>query len=236
MKGCVSTSSTTVALNDTMRLTLGADQTICVESSITLLPQTNAATSIFAWASSNADISTLSSAAVKNPVAMPTDTSRYILTATWGVCSRTDDIIINIKHKPIPNAGLDTAICNQRTQVIPSIATLRGSATNLSGTVNYSWSPARKVNAPLQAVSTAKTDSTQDFTLTVTDNYGCNFSVTDVVTVFVQKPVIAFAGRDTIAMLGKIHQLVATGGLRYEWAPAAPSQPSRYCKSISNPP
>lgn len=219
--GCIANTSAVVALNDTMRLSLGADQTICVESSITLVPQTNPGTSIFTWTSPDAPLTTLNNPAIQNPKATPFDTSTYILNAQWGVCKRADTILINVLHKPIPNAGLDTAICNQATQTIPAVATLNGSATNLSGTVNYSWAPAAKVDFPDQQVTTAHTNSTQNFVLTVTDNYGCNFAETDTVTVFVQPPVIAFAGKDTIAMLNRPHQLTATGGTSYLWSPAA---------------
>ncbi len=221
-KGCLVNTTVTVALNDTMRLELGAPQTICVGSSVTLQPQTNASTTIFTWTAQGQPLSTLSDPAIKNPVATPVDTAIYTLNAQWGICSRQDAIVINVLHKPIVSAGLDTAICNQATQTIPSVATLIGSATDTSGTVNYLWTPSTKVSFPNQAITPAKTDSTQKFVLTVTDNYGCNFTVTDTVTVFVQPPVKAFAGRDTIAMYNRPHQLLATGGVGYLWTPAAP--------------
>ena len=221
-KGCITNTTVTVALLDTMRLELGPNQTICAGSSVTLQPQTNTATTVFTWTAQNVPLSSLSDPKVKNPVATPQDTAIYTLIAQWGICKRQDAVTINVLHKPIVSAGLDTAICNQATQTIPSVATLMGSATNLSGTVNYAWEPANKVSFPTQAVTPAKTDSTQQFILTVTDNYGCNFVVKDTVIVFVQPPVQAFAGRDTIAMYGRPHQLMASGGTGYLWSPAGP--------------
>jgi gliding motility-associated-like protein len=218
-KACTSTATVTVVLVDNMFLTLGADTTICVESSITFQPSTNPETSIFAWRSSNAAASTINNPAIKNAIATPTDTSTYILNAKWGTCVREDTIQVNVLHKPLPNAGNDTAICNI------SYAILRGSASNLSGTVNYTWSPATGVSFPAQATTTvfpAGNDTTYTYTLTVKDNYGCNFSVTDAVRVRVQPPVPAFAGNDTIAVKGVPHQLWGAGGSTYLWAPSYP--------------
>jgi gliding motility-associated-like protein len=122
-------------------------------------------------------------------------------------------------HKPVPYAGNDTAICNKTT------ATLHGTALNLSGGVSYSWAPAANLSTPNAASTQASPDSTTQYFLTVTDNYGCNFSVTDSMWVKIQSPVNAFAGNDTNAILGRPHQLMATGGgagAGFLWSPAGP--------------
>lgn len=217
--GCTAPATVTVVLVDNMFLTLGADTTICVESSVTFSPQTNPETSIFIWSSPDAPLSTLDNPAIKNARATPTDTARYILRAQWGTCVRQDTILVNVLHKPIPNAGKDTAICDL------SYAILRGSASNLSGTVNFAWSPTTNVEFPTQAstrVYPAGNDTTYIYTLTVTDNYGCKFSVTDQVAVRVQPPVPAFAGNDTTAIKGIPHQLFGSGGTSYMWTPSFP--------------
>jgi len=209
---CIAVFPGVVTLNDTMRLELGADNSICFGSSITLVPQTNAATDTFKWtppASLNFDT-------IRNPIATPTDTTKYYLTAKWGICRRTDSITINVLHKPIAHAGNDTSICYKTT------ATLTGSATNLSGTVNYAWAPPDSLNTPNAATSIVRIDTTRQFTLTVTDNYGCNFSISDSMWVYMHPLVFAFAGNDTNAVLNRPHQLIATGGTNYVWTPAAP--------------
>jgi gliding motility-associated-like protein len=121
-----------------------------------------------------------------------------------------------VLHKPIPFAGNDTTICYKTD------ALLVGNATNLSGTVNYAWSPPDSLNTPNAASTIAHIDTTRQFTLTVTDNYGCNFSVSDSMTVFMQPPLVVFAGNDTNAILGRPHQLQASGGTNYVWSPAGP--------------
>jgi gliding motility-associated-like protein len=210
--GCIANTSAFIPLNDTMRLELGPDSTICFGSSITLLPQTNPQTNTFKWTPAT----WLNYDTAKNPVSTPLDTIKYYLTAKWGVCQRTDSIRVNVLHKPVAHAGNDTTICYKTN------ATLNGWATNLSGTVNFAWSPPDSLNTPNAASTIARMDTTRQFTLTVTDNYGCSFSVTDSMWVFMEAPVPAFAGNDTIAMTGKPHQLFGSGGTSYLWSPAQP--------------
>ncbi|MBL0183580.1 MAG: gliding motility-associated C-terminal domain-containing protein [Chitinophagaceae bacterium] len=210
--GCISNTSAILVLNDTMRLELGNDSTICFGNKITLLPQTNPQTDTFKWTpAAGLDYDT-----AKNPVASPNDTTKYYLTAKWGVCQRTDSITINVKHKPVADAGKDTTICYKTN------ALLVGNATNLSGTVNYLWSPPDSLNTPNAAITVARIDTTRKFTLTVTDNYGCNFSVSDSMWVYMMPPLVVFAGNDTNAIKGRPHQLLASGGSNYVWSPAGP--------------
>ncbi|RYE19850.1 MAG: hypothetical protein EOP51_19085, partial [Sphingobacteriales bacterium] len=49
--GCSATATATVGTADNMFLTVGADTTICAESSVTFNPQTNPETNIFTWTS-----------------------------------------------------------------------------------------------------------------------------------------------------------------------------------------
>ena len=212
--GCVSFATATIALNDTMRLELGADSTICFGSSITLIPQTNALTDTFKWTPKPP----LDYDTVRTPITKPTDTTKFYLIAKWGVCTRKDSITINVLHKPVANAGKDTTVCYKTN------ATLFGSASNLSGTVNFAWSPPDSLTNPNAAVTGVRLDTTRQFTLTVTDNYGCNFSVTDSVIVFMQPQFIVFAGNDTIAIINRDHQLLATGpnAVSFVWSPVTP--------------
>lgn len=208
--GCTATSSAVVSFNDQMFLSLGNDTSICEGASITLQPQTNTQTNNFLWSPANY----LSSTTTKNPVATPLDTIRYSLNAQWGICQRTDDILIRVLHKPVVFAGNDTAICYAER------GALNGRITNTSGPVNYAWSPATKVSSAVSLSTTSNTTSTQLYTLTVTDNYGCRFTVSDDVLVTVRPPVIAYAGNDTIAVLGIAHQMFGSGGTSYLWSPA----------------
>lgn len=208
--GCTATTGAVVNFTDQMFLSAGNDTTVCEGASVTLQPLTNTQTTNFLWTPATY----LSSSVVKNPVATPADTVHYTLTARWGVCQRTDDIIIRVLHKPVVAAGNDTIICYSDK------AFLQGTISNTSGPVNYAWAPAGKVVNAAALATTTLTSSTQVFTISVTDNYGCHFTVTDDVLVTVRPPVIAYAGNDTIAVLGMPHPLFGSGGTNYLWSPA----------------
>jgi len=210
--GCIVAGKTVaVTLNDQMFLTLGADTTVCAGSAKVLQPKTNPQTDIFKWTPATG----LNADNIKNPTAAPTDTIHYTLQASWGICNRTDDFWLNILRKPIVNAGNDTIVCYNTS------AALNGSASNLSGTVNFKWTPNILLRTPNAPYTIARPDTTKTYTLTVTDNYGCNFSVSDDVLVQVRPEVIAFAGNDTIAVYGIPHQLSASGGSSYLWSPSS---------------
>ena len=213
--GCTASKSETVLLNDTMRLSLGADTTFCEGVGINLLPKTNDATTIFKWTPSKG----LSDSLAKNPLASPADTTTYYLTAKWGVCERKDSITLNILLKPIANAGNDTAVC------FKTPANLYGSISEVSGPVTYLWSPSAFLSRTdtTEATLSAATSGVYNYYFTVKDTYGCNFSNTDTVVITVQALVPAFAGNDTNAVTGNPlpHQLTATGGGiggRYQWS------------------
>ncbi len=210
--GCVANASAVVALNDTMRLSFGPDVTACQGTPAALVPLTNPGTNIFTW-TTGAGL-TVSSA--QNLTVSPDDTTTYTLVAKWGVCQRTASTRLNILTKPVAHAGLDTAICFQ------TFAFLRGSATRTSGAVGYLWTPTSKTNPANAANSVATPDSSQLFTLEVSDNYGCNFKVYDDVFITMQPPVPAYAGNDTTAIVGVPHQLFSSGGASYVWTPSLP--------------
>jgi gliding motility-associated-like protein len=211
-QGCIGSTTAVIALNDTMRLELGPDTTICELSNLTLIPQTNAQTTIFNWGP-DMDISSLTT---QNPVVSPHGDIRYYVRARWGVCERTDTINVFVKLQPVANAGTDTTICYK------TAAQLNGYVIRTSGPVSFLWLPSASVNPANNFTATAKPDTTQQYVLEVSDNYGCNFKVYDTVWVFMRAPVPADAGRDTIAATGIPHQLLGGGGIRYVWSPAAP--------------
>jgi gliding motility-associated-like protein len=207
---CLTNAAAEITFVDQLFLSLPADTTLCSGTPLVLTPKTNNQTDTFIWIPATG----LNNSTIKNPVATPADTITYVLTAKWGICQRTSNVKMNILRKPIVNAGKDTIICNKTT------AFLNGTASQLSGTVNYKWSPGYLVTPASSSAAVTNPVNSQLYTLTVTDNYGCNFSVNDNVLVTVRPPVKAFAGNDTNAVYGMPHQMFATGGTNYTWQPA----------------
>ncbi len=217
---CIANTGVNVVLIDNMGSIIPMrDTTICVGQSVTFQPQMGLGASVFHWSTipDPSQSITLNDSTIQNAIATPIDTTTYTLHAMAGICFRDDTVTIRVLHKPIPYAGRDTAVCNDKTTAV-----LHGNATNLSGTINYEWSDTTNLETPHSISTVANPTSTETFTLTVTDNYGCNFSVTDEVTVVVKDPVPAFAGNDTIAVINQPHQLLGSGGVAYDWLPTYP--------------
>ncbi len=211
--GCITEGSAIVyAVDKDMKVDLGPDKTICSGSSITLTSSTSPQANFYIWTPSLGLNDTTSA----TPIASPLDTTMYILTAKSIVCVGSDTITVNVLHKPIANAGADTVICNN------TFATLYGSATNLSGNVKYSWTPANEIINPNSATTFVRPKDIRAnaYILQVSDAYGCNFKVYDEVIVTMNPPVAAFAGNDTIASVGVLQQLFGSGGVKYLWSPA----------------
>ena len=219
--GCVANTSVNVTLIDNMVVTPVNDTTVCVGSSVTLVPNFSNEATVFNWSTipNPTLINTLNNSNIENPVATPNDTITYVVTAHWGICERTDEIVVRVLHKPIPNAGPNYIICQYDS------CELQGSASNLSGDVLYEWTPASIATTPLEQNTMVDPLTTAIFTLTVKDDYGCDFAEKDTVKVTVQPPLPANAGRDTIALSGQAHQLLATGGpdaVEFIWTPSLP--------------
>jgi gliding motility-associated-like protein len=195
-----------------MSLELGPDKTVCFGDSVSLAPLNITQADSLIWSPAIGLNDTIS----LSPKASPADTTKYYVTAKLGSCERKDSIGINILHKPIPNAGKDTIICNNTTAI------LYGSVTNTSGDVKYLWYPSTEVTDPYSPITAVSPNDikTNTYFLQVTDTYGCNFKVIDKVNVTMNPPVLAFAGNDTVASAGVPLQLYGSGGIKYLWSPA----------------
>ena len=128
---------------------------------------------------------------------------------------------VTITNYPIHsiNAGNDKAICFE-----DSITTLTVSVTNTTAQVSYQWQPISVggIVSPLAKSTIVKpVQVPQQYIVTVTDGFGCNYAISDTVVVTKQPAVPAFAGNDTIVSTGLPQQLLATGGVGYLWSPGS---------------
>lgn len=204
--GCVNSQRIAIDVKDTLLVYGPVDSTACTGDTIHLNAYSDG-TYAFSWhdLSNNSIISNNAEADV---TPLPPAAS-YAVQVTLGSCSSRDTVNYKIVDPPNAYAGEDTTIC-YGDQV-----TLKA-----SGGSSYTWTPSDIVTFPTRAVTTARPLQTTDFIVTVTDILGCPKPVQDTVQIGVVPPVPAFAGNDTILIRDQPFQLHATGGVRYEWAPA----------------
>ena len=202
--GCVNRDSVRVRVVDFVTLNAGADTTICLTDSARLNPSTDGLR--FNWTPAN----TLNNPTIKNPLASPTGTTDYFITAHIGKCNATDAVRVRTVPYPGSFAGEDTVVCFDDT------ARLNGSMLGSS----FSWSPANTLSSARVLNPFAYPRQTTTYTLRVFDTIGCPKPGLSTVVVGVKPQIFANAGNDTVVVLGQPLQMRGAGGELNQWFPS----------------
>jgi gliding motility-associated-like protein len=206
--GCQTAGTVSVPLDTNLTMTMDAAATIC-EGTATPLNVTSNATS-FSWSPATG----LSSATIEQPLANPSTTTTYTLTARLGVCTQTGSTVITVLPAPAADAGKPVSTCYGES------VQLQG-----SGGVNYQWSPSTYLNSTTIANPTMRNPvSSVVYSLTVIDANGCTSLKPATVAVTVKAPYRVDAGNDTSILLGQPVQLRAVdvdnvGFNQFSWSP-----------------
>lgn len=214
--GCTSTDNALVTVNPLPVANAGVDQSICIGNSA-LLSASGA--SNYLWNPGGATTQQISIS--------PVSSTTYAVTVTDNNgCHSDDQVNVTVNPLPAANAGPDQAIC------LGHSATLAA-----SGGVSYLWNPNGSTTQQISVNPIVNTN----FTVTVTDNNGCQ--ATDQVTVTVNPLPIADAGLDQVICSGNIATLSATGGGNYLWNPGgattqqinvSPATTTNYSVTVTN--
>lgn len=211
--GCVDADGVVVTPMDAVA---SADQTICVGGSV---PISASGGITYSWDNAGS----LSNANIANPTAAPLVTTTYTVTVTDMVgCTDTDQVTVFVNPLPIVDAGPNTAIC------------IGGSTTlNASGGTIYTWLPNPALSATNISNPVANPGVTTTFYVAITDANGCTNG--DSVVVTVNPLPIVSAGADTTKCGDTGVELTATGGISYNWAPAASLSNPAIANPVANP-
>ena len=202
--GCINQENVQVRVVNSVSLTTIADTTICLTDAVQLNVQSDGLS--YAWSPA----ATLNDATIANPIATPNSTTTYQVTAFIGKCSATKAVTVKAVPYPASNAGKDVTLCyGQETQLSASIT---GNS--------FTWLNGETLSDAFILNPVARPLSTTTYILNVLDNKGCPKPGIDTIVVTVLPKIKAFAGNDTAAVIGQPLQLVATGGINYEWQPA----------------
>lgn len=176
---------------------------ICESNSVPLQLITNATQ--FTWTNAGS----LSSGTIANPVAKPSATTLYSVTATLGRCTINDDVLVSIMPAPIPDAGPPGDICYGKTYQLQG-----------SGGITYAWSPSTFLSNTNVSNPIVTPDKTITYTLSVVDANGCSSLITDQVTVNVVPPIkVTVYPADTIVYAGsQIPMLATSAATDYTWS------------------
>ena len=188
-KGCKASDDVFVLIRDSLKPAITGKNVFCSGDSTSLIVS-NCGT-IFKW-------NTGDTLKVINTHGL-SDDKNYTVTVTDDLgCTGVTGFNITVNQYPEANAGADTAIC-------------KGSSVNLivTGNGTYQWNNNKK-----SKIITENPLITTTYTVTVSSK-GC--STIDSVTVFVNPLPIADAGKDTAVCKGVSTNLIASGGIKYQW-------------------
>ncbi len=199
LNGCTSQASVTIIVQPKITATTGPNVTICEGSSTQLTASGGVS---YSWSPTTG----LSNPNIANPVASPTDTTKYTVTATNNSCTSTASVTVNVIKKPVISAGGD------KTVLLGKSVKLTGTAKG-QGSLTYNWTPATGLDDPHSLTPSATPTATTTYTLSVTSS--CT-TVTDTsrVTVFitVQPPNVFSPNGDTVNDKWEIPGLVTYPG------------------------
>ena len=173
------------------------DDTICNGGSVNLSAISNLL--VYSWSPP----ANLSCTNCPNPVASPTITTQYTVTASFGSCNLTDDVLITVDNIQGVNAGTGGSMCPGGSVFL-----------NASGASGYLWTPATGLSDPNSAGTQAS--PAVSTTYTVTANSPCGVS-SDTAIVTVHPVPTANAWPDSSVCPNESVQLHASGGISYAW-------------------
>jgi N-acetylneuraminic acid mutarotase len=221
MTSSLSCASPDTATSNTINMSLiaapfanaGNDVSICAGSSAQL--SGNGGTS-YSWNPTSG----LSNPNIANPIAAPTSTTAYVLTATNGSCTSRDTVLVTVNTSAVANVSITSSSSN-----ICSGTSVTFTATSINGgpTPTYQW----KVNGINAGTNnpTFTTNSLQNISLVsvaMTSSLSCATPLSDtaIISVAVTPSPIANAGNDVTICAGTNTQLNGSGGTNYSWSPA----------------
>lgn len=203
-QGCISQDSVRVRVVSFVTLSGMPDTTICLTDPVQLNITSDGLQ--FSWTPA----ATLNNANIEDPIATPTGSTTYQVTARIGSCTATEDIRITTVPYPAADAGADTVICYNTP------AQLNGSHNGAT----FSWSPTSSLLNSNTLNPVAYPPRDQEYVLSSFNTLGCPKPGYDTVLVRVLPKIVPFVGNDTLVVVGQPVQLNAEGGTSYQWIPA----------------
>ncbi|HRH70641.1 MAG TPA: gliding motility-associated C-terminal domain-containing protein [Flavobacteriales bacterium] len=213
--GCVYQDSVQVQVDPAFSLGITPNTTLCAVAGLPLTATPSSGTGItYAWSPNNGTLSALN---VQSPIATPTSTTTYSVTATTSIgCTANRQVTITVGQLLSFNvtAANDTLCQGGSTQ-------LTATASGGSG-LTYAWTGAGLNNAAIANPIATPTQTTTYTSVVTHTASGCTLSQS--VTVVVTTGYTANAGPDLTLCTTLGHQIVLQHNVpnpTYHWTPAA---------------
>ncbi len=206
--GCQNTDQITVIISGGPLIVIASvsDSVICAGESIDLSALASGGSGIYSyqWTSNPAGFNST----ISDPTDIPAITTTYTVEIDDGDSTKTDSVIVIVNPLPAVDLGPDTTICYNQSVILD--ATESG--------CTYLWSGS-STDPTFTVVGSDVGVGTADYSVTVTNIYGCQDI--DTITVTVAPNPVADAGPDTSICYGECTILSASGagvGGSYSWS------------------
>lgn len=192
----------------------------CVGKSIQITASSSYNGMTYSWSPA----SLLNNSTIQNPIATVQQSTYFYLTATNGVCSYRDSLLVKVVQPTISVTRIDTSCAGDSVKL------------QASGAQSYAWQAHPTLSDTSIATPYAKPTIPTKYKLFATVN-GC--TVIDSVTIRMISPFTVNATADTSICAGDTLRLQATGASFYAWSPkvfisdTAVYNPKVYPNSIS---
>ncbi|MBK6612290.1 MAG: PKD domain-containing protein [Sphingobacteriales bacterium] len=219
---CPATTTKTIEIHPNLIINVGPDQTICEGQTVSLKMLSPAPKPAYKYQWTPANQVTDSKAA--NTTGKPTaDTVKFNLNVTdENGCKWNDNLFAFVNPLPTVFAGNDTAICLGQQITLtglvtpPQYKTIKWSGNGQTNTTDLNW--------------VVQPDSTNIYTLAVTDTNKCSNS--DKITITVIQPVEIFAPDAVLCQNDSVEIAATANATSFLWSPdeylSNPTSPSTW--------
>jgi gliding motility-associated-like protein len=169
--------------------------------------------------------STLNNASIANPIATPANTTTYYVNVTGANgCVNSDSIKLSIRPNPVFSISPASDVCQNSSAQLTS-----------GGGDVYLWQPSNTLSSASISNPVATPINNTTYTVRITDTVcGNSTSLSATITVLAPPVIIANKSNDIDCSIG-YSQLSATGGLQYQWTPAATLSNSGIANPVATP-
>lgn len=209
-KGCVFSDTISIEVIPLPQFGAGADRIIC-ENESTALGSTAVEGYSYSWEPAEL----LSDAHAAEPIALPTETTRFYVTyKDSNGCVNTDSVLVEVDPQTVLDAGSDVEICYGGQVQLGGAPTASGSSFGYE----YAWFPSEGLSDPTAANPTVSPEESTTYYVVVATGT-CRIDTAEVRVTVNPLPEIELTADTTIGA-GSSVRLEAFGGVIYRWSPS----------------
>jgi gliding motility-associated-like protein len=200
--GCKAKDSVLINMSESPKITAINDTSICEGTSLTLSNNSGTPGVTYSWFPSAG----LTNSAIANPIATPSSSIAYVVTASVAQnCSTKDTVTLTVLASPAIIKSNDTMVCIGKPVPI-----------SVSGGIKYLWTPSAGLSNSTAANTVATVNSNTTYKVLVTGSNGCKMM--DSIRIDVTPlPIFAISPTFASICIGDTIPVIASGGDSYQW-------------------